>query len=244
MTKIYEADTHILIHTDHLVPDLHCHKAAHIIVSLDGSMNVTSDSREYQCQGIMIPSGIRHQVDTHGHSVLVFLLDSTTNVSTKMQNTSILSENTCKFITATYCEMEKSYSFEQYNIFVNSVFDALGFACTNSCVTDPRIASAMEHIRSRLSENITCQEIAASVFLSEGRFSHLFKQQVGMTFASYLIYQRILYVYTKILGGISITEAAISAGFSGSSHFADVNRRVFGLSATAITRDMEFIKVH
>ena len=244
MTKMYEADTHILIHTNHLMPGLHCHKAAHIIVCLEGNMTVTSDSQEYPCQGIMIPSGIRHRVDTHSHSVLVFLFNSTTTVSMQMQDTSILSENTCNFIKATYSEMEKSGSIEQYNIFVNSVMNALGFTRINSCITDPRISSAVEHIRSRLSENITCQEIATSVFLSEGRFSHLFKQQVGMTFASYLIYQRILYVYTKILGGISITEAAISAGFSGSSHFADVNRRVFGLPATTITRDMEFIKVH
>ena len=39
------------------------------------------------------------------------------------------------------------------------------------------------------------------------------------------------------------TEAALEAGFSSSAHFADINRRVFGISASTITQDLEFIKV-
>ena len=72
----------------------------------------------------------------------------------------------------------------------------------------------------------------------------MFKEQVGMTFASYLIYQRIMYVYTQTLQGKTITEAALEAGFSSSAHFADVNRRVFGLSASTITQNLIFTKVH
>lgn len=64
-----------------------------------------------------------------------------------------------------------------------------------------------------------------------------------MTFAAYLIYQRILFVYTKIIQGTSITEAAIEAGFSSSAHFADVNRRVFGLTASDTIQDLIFVKV-
>ena len=61
-----------------------------------------------------------------------------------------------------------------------------------------------------------------------------------MTFASYLIYQRILYVYAQRFRGKSLTESAYEAGFSSSSHFSDVNRRVFGLAANDLTRDWMF----
>ena len=64
-----------------------------------------------------------------------------------------------------------------------------------------------------------------------------------MTFAAYVIYQRIMYVYAQVLQGKTITMAALGAGFSSSAHFADVNRRVFGISASTITHDLEFIKV-
>ena len=101
----------------------------------------------------------------------------------------------------------------------------------------------MEFIRAKSTEKVTCQEVADAVHLSQSRFSHLFREQVGMTFAAYLIYQRILYVYTRMLRGKSITEASLEAGFSSSAHFADVNRRVFGTSISNITRDLTFIKV-
>lgn len=64
-----------------------------------------------------------------------------------------------------------------------------------------------------------------------------------MTFAAYLIYQRLMYVYTRMISGMSITESALEAGFYSSSHFADVNRRIFGLSARCIMRNIRFIKV-
>ena len=64
-----------------------------------------------------------------------------------------------------------------------------------------------------------------------------------MTFAAYLIYQRILSVYADVIRGKTVTEAAIEAGFSSSTHFADVNRRVFGISIRNISRDLNYIKV-
>ena len=105
------------------------------------------------------------------------------------------------------------------------------------------IVSAMKYIREKGREKITCRETAEAVFLSESRFSHLFRKEAGMTFAAYLIYQRIINVYTGILQGKSITEAALDAGFASSSHFADVNRRVFGISVSDIARDLEYQKV-
>ena len=101
----------------------------------------------------------------------------------------------------------------------------------------------MELVRRNRTEKITCKEVADSVYLSEGRFSHLFKEQVGMTFASYVIYQRILKVYYDVFHGKSITEAAIESGFYSSGHFADVNRRIFGISFSNLSKDLQYIKV-
>ena len=50
-------------------------------------------------------------------------------------------------------------------------------------------------------------------------------------------------VYYEIFHGKSITEAAVEAGFSSSAHFADVNRRVFGIAASHIMHHTVLIKV-
>ena len=110
-------------------------------------------------------------------------------------------------------------------------------------VTDDRMIDAMKYIRENGNLKMTCKAAADAVFLSESRFSHLFREQVGMTFAAYLIYQRILSVYTDVIRGKTVTEAAMEAGFSSSAHFADVNRRVFGISIRNISKDLNYIKV-
>jgi len=243
MTKLYEAKNHILIHTGYADPIEHRHMAAHIIVSLNGQLRAAVNGAEYICRGILIPSGTPHRIYTDGKPVLVFLYDCTTEISRQIRNIQCISEMDCDKISEIYFDFERmmtadsDYRLEQY------LWAMMGIAKPACCVTDERIAKAIEYIRAMAFEKITCRKAAEMVYLSQGRFSHLFKTQVGMTFAAYLVYQRIMYAYTEILQGRSITEAALKAGFSSSAHFADINRRVFGISAGSITRDMIFIKI-
>lgn len=243
MTKIYEAKNHILIHTGYDAPAEHCHMAAHIIISMEDAMTVRVEDAEYVCRGIMIPSGVSHRIDTRGKAVLAFLYDGTTNISQQIKDVKIISAEKCMDIITAYVDFEKQEGADAYAKFEREILKRLELSEIDDGIKDERILSAMEYIRREASEKITCRDVAAAVFLSESRFSHLFKEQVGMTFSAYLIYQRIMKVYTQVLDGKSITEAALAAGFSGSSHFADVNRRVFGLSARNITEDMIFKKV-
>ena len=215
--------------------------AAHIIISIDGSMKVQCAGAEYLCHGILVPSGISHAVDTQGNAVLVFLYDCTTEVAKQIREVTCITDEVCKEITQLYGDWEETSG--SYYEFERAVLSRLGITGSVSQVNDERIRTAMAFIRTRSTEKLTCQDVAAAVHLSQSRFSHLFREQVGMTFAAYLIYQRILYVYTQMFQGRSITEAALNAGFSSSAHFADVNRRVFGISASTITHDLEFIKV-
>ena len=215
--------------------------AAHIILSMDGSMKVQCAGVEYLCHGILLPSGASHAADPCGNPVLVFFYDCTTEVAKQIRESICIPEEVCKEIVQLYADWARTAG--SYDRFEKTVLSRLGITGAMAEVTDERIRTAMKFIRAKSTEKVTCQNVADAVHLSQSRFSHLFREQVGMTFAAYLIYQRILYVYTRMLRGTSITEAALEAGFSSSAHFADVNRRVFGISASTITQDLEFIKV-
>ena len=242
MTKLYEAKNHILIHTGYSSPAEHRHMAAHIIIAPEGEMTVTAEGNTFLCRGIFIPSGVHHGVNTGGKPVLVFLYDSTTAVTAQIKNTQAIPDGICRQIADAYFDFEGSdtHSYRKFEDCFSNLLELPEPTCR---ITDERISFALAYIRSRFSENISLRDVAAAVFLSQGRFSHLFKQQIGMTFASYVIYQRIMQVYTDIFRGKSITEAALDAGFSGSAHFAETSRRIFGLSASSITQNLTFIKV-
>ena len=243
MSKLYEAHNHILLQADYQNPQEHRHMAAHILVSPDADMQVTACNQTVFCRGVLIPSGFPHKIHTFGNPILVFLFDSTTTVAVQMKTLQILSAEDAAAIGSFYNTFTREETDAAYHYFSSSVLQLLGFTDAGGCVTDDRIASAVHRIRSSPGEAILCAEMAASVYLSPSRFSHLFRKQVGMTFAAYVIYQRIVHVYTGILAGKTITQAALDAGFSSSAHFSDVNRRVFGLSASTITKDLTFRKI-
>lgn len=101
----------------------------------------------------------------------------------------------------------------------------------------------MYYINQRLGSKITCKEVASAVFMSESRFSHLFKELMGITFAGFLQMRQLSYAYYLIIKGMSVTEAALEAGFASSAHFAATHKRVFGLRATDVSSGVEFYKI-
>ena len=160
-----------------------------------------------------------------------------------IQKVQDIDDETCENLISLYKEFEISVSGADYFQMEKYILKRFGLDARNNSVTDDRILAAMNYIRGKGNSKMTCKAVADTVFLSESRFSHLFREQVGMTFAAYLIYQRILSVYADVIRGKTVTEAAIEAGFFSSAHFADVNRRVFGTSIRNILKDLTYIKV-
>ncbi len=71
------------------------------------------------------------------------------------------------------------------------------------------------------------------LFLSKSRFLHLFKEEVGIDLKNYLLLKRMEKVYRAVIQKhMRITEAAIMAGFSSSSHFAEACKKHYGISLT------------
>ena len=155
MTKLYEANNHILIRAGYDNPVLHRHMAAHIIISIGGEMCITSGDAEYLCHGVVIPSGIPHKVNTYGNAALVFLYDCTTDIAKQIQSIRRISEECCQKIVASYADIELECTSDNYYRFVEVVLLQLGLAGTTSRVKDERIISAMKHIRTMSSERIS-----------------------------------------------------------------------------------------
>ena len=241
---VYEAENHLLVCAQYSQPELHCHSAAHIIISLDDKIDMIVENEHKKCRGIMVPSRINHTANTNKNKVLIFLFDHTTTVANQIKTTSVLSDEVVEEIAKAYHDFEKSDTSNfSYQEFLKCVYNGIGIKEMKNIIIDKRIINALHYIQSNLHKTIICKEVAQYVFLSEGRFSHLFREQVGMTFSAYLIYQRVMKTYTKIIYGKSITEASIEAGFSSSAHFAEINKRLFGLSASMIKKGLTFSKI-
>lgn len=70
-----------------------------------------------------------------------------------------------------------------------------------------------------LAGRIRLKDLAYSACLSEDRFLHLFKEQLGITLRQYIVHQRLQRATVDILNGKTLTRAALDSGFADSSHF-------------------------
>ena len=77
--------------------------------------------------------------------------------------------------------------------------------------------------------------------LSEGRFLHVFSEQVGIPWRRYLLWRRLLGAVAHTAMGYSLTEGAHFAAFADAAHFSKTFKAMFGLSPAAVIKNSRFI---
>jgi AraC-like DNA-binding protein len=100
---------------------------------------------------------------------------------------------------------------------------------------DPRVMELIAWARRETDRPLTLSEAARRTGLSADRTSHLFVEQTGLAFRTYLLWLRMSRAVELYAGGASLTEAAHQAGFSDSAHFSRTFRRMFGVAAAALS---------
>ena len=101
---------------------------------------------------------------------------------------------------------------------------------------DPRVSRMMAAIEAHPPGPVTFAAASAGVYLSPSRLRHLFAEQVGLPFKSYVLWRRLMKAVDSLGRAESITVAAHGAGFADGAHFSRTFRRTFGLSASMIER--------
>lgn len=214
---------------------MYSHSAAHVLVGLHGDMRVITENETILCRGALLPSGTAHTVDSFGNPLLVFLFDVTSTVSEQLQRMAALERGTAERIALSYRTLAAENPADGYETFFMEVMALLKMKGYGSRITDERIIHAMRFAKEHLQDEVTAGEAAEAACLSESRFSHLFREQAGIAFSSWLVYRKLFDTYIKIAEGASITDASLAAGFSTPSHFATTNKRMFGITASDLT---------
>jgi len=99
---------------------------------------------------------------------------------------------------------------------------------------DPRITQAARRILDDPAAAVSSRELAVAAGLSESRFLHLFRDDLGTSLRRYRIWVKLVHAGTAIAAGANLTEAAMKAGFASPSHLADRFKTTFGLSASRL----------
>ncbi len=100
--------------------------------------------------------------------------------------------------------------------------------------TDQAIVRAARYISLHYKDNITSAMIAGEAGFSPNYFSRRFREATGMGIHDYLVLTRLRNAeHLLVSTDRSVTEIALSCGFSDSGYFKDAFRRIYGMSPTA-----------
>lgn len=99
----------------------------------------------------------------------------------------------------------------------------------------PRLSDLLRYMESTIEEPLTVGDMAARMALSVSRFKALFKQEIGIPPAEYLLRCKISEAKKRLTQpGATVTEIAFRLNFSSSQYFATVFKRYTGLNPRAL----------
>lgn len=230
----------------------HKHHAVQLIVGLDGPITLKFNNTVISCHCVLIASDTRHQINGSQTTQLHLLIDNESITAKKIGekyfqevNVNIFNESHARQLLkrADFFDgpaMTCSDAFFRVNELLGTLVDLQSDIKKSH---DPRIQSALEKLQQSSLENITAADIAGQVCLSESRFIHLFSEEVGIPLRKYILWLRINRAIQDTMSGMSLTEAAYSAGFSDSAHLSRTFRNMFGLTLSEILKNSRFVQV-
>ncbi len=220
----------------------HAHYAIQLAIGVPSGLRVQFGANgEWQdCAAALFPSRAVHSIDVNGcaMSTVLFIEPDTPEgkaLATRLQgglellDASVVAPHAERLQRA--WQVDKSY--EAVRATCMALVQQLSGAAPRT-PSDPRVLAAIEYLRQRVNESVTLPEVAAAVHLSPERFRHLFVEETGMPLRTYVLWRRLLHVWTLLMAGESLSAAAHAAGFADSAHLSRTARTMFGLPPSVL----------
>lgn len=109
---------------------------------------------------------------------------------------------------------------------------------------DPRVVLVVQRIKASVADNLSLKELADEVNLSVPRLVHLFKGHLGVPIRRYRQWHRLYVTAVGVAQGHSLTEAAIAAGFTDSSHFSNTFRTLLGMKPSTVLSHRNRVRIY
>ena len=203
-------------------------------------------------KSFLIPSGSDIQIDTHNSKIaMCFLDDLGRNFDTLRPK---MNKHIQQDKRNVYFDYKMNDEILEHAVYIDSkrpshteVSDILNLWLNKNAdkhrhLYDERVAKAVSLIKDYPHLNMSVAEIADKVSLSIPRLIQLFKQVTGTPIRRFRLWQRVFVTAEKLSQGMSLTDAAIAAGFSDYAHFSRTYRELSGGNASA-ARDNTEIRV-
>ena len=222
--------------------DFHAHHAIQITASLTGALTLTSAEESLTAPILAVAADARHKFDAHGLLAFIFV-EPESRLGRGLTETlfrgralvAVDRPDIARILEPLRATFDAPPGKGALLGAGQKVAEALAPGL-QARFPDPRIQRIIDFAAAHLEEPLSLAGASAGVHLSPSRLRHLFVEQTGLAFKTYLLWLRLVSAVSLYAEGKSLTEAAHMAGFSNSAHFSRIFKRTFGLPATTLTR--------
>lgn len=213
--------------------------AAALCIGVDGIFSVLESESEAwrECRSVLIPPGCMHEIITNSACMAVLFLEPESDYYTTLQG--LMREGDCqclyrldnesKVIEMLYEINTKHYQADRTYRLLNKIIIPQSIESNNRDFLDARIDYVIKLIKDDVSLSYSVEALAERVNLSPTRLVHLFKEQTGVPIRRFRQWHRMKAVIACAAEGMTLTDAALNAGFSDSAHFSRAFRNMFGI---------------
>jgi AraC family transcriptional regulator len=220
----------------------HAHHAIQISVAFAGRLELTSGDRALAGPVIAVAADASHRIEIEGLLGLIFIepespLGRAMSAQLFAEGPLAAIDDPEFFADLAPLRLTFEAGMTQEDIFACARTALARLAAIEEfAAPDPRIGRIIDHAATDPDRPLAEIATAAGVHLSPSRLRHLFVEQTGLAFKTYLLWRRLIRALDAYSQGHSLTESAHAAGFADSAHFSRVFKRTFGLPATTLTR--------
>ncbi|HEY2581658.1 MAG TPA: AraC family transcriptional regulator [Mucilaginibacter sp.] len=227
------------------VTPFHSHNTIQLIFDLRKNFKFRVKNGSWDVyKTLIIKENTIHQLDTSNSVQLIIYVDAASDIA-KALKVKYLQQNDFFSPDIDLLNFLKPGELEQCLIEANKdLLEKLVYQILNKLVDgrkttlrDQRVKKVIDILAAGDPWEMTISLLAEKVFLSESRLRNLFKNVTGVSLHRYIIWNKITLAITRIMNGATVAEAAMSCGFSDSSHFHKMIIQMFGISPSQFIRD-------
>ena len=213
-----------------------------LLFGLEDEVLLDVGGEKFRARTFLMPAGISFTADSQGNQIGCCFLDPLgrdylfhqrlmQGCSPGFYCNSALQERQLAVLKRAY--LHSLGADEVYGQLADLLFPAASTEVAGF-VPDARIAHIIELIRSDPAQNYSNDDLASQVGLSGARLQRVFKEATGIPIRRYRLWHRLFVTSSMMSMGSSLTDAALTAGFSDSSHLSHVFQNMLGMSPSSL----------
>jgi len=220
---------------------MHAHAAPVLLIGLSGPITLHfPDGRRETCHSALVNADVKHGLDSGGEYIASLYLEPDAP-ETRLLKAGWLSDRPLVFDPIPSPARPRSLERRLQSFDMSQLLPAS--ALGHRAELDNRIARSLDYLREAGDQPFNRANLANQVHLSESRFNHLFREEVGISFRRYRSWSRLRSVFYHVAKDQSLTEAALSAGLHDSAHLSRMFQDMIGIAPSRVLRGLQGLQV-